>query len=37
MITGAELIEVESVSVEKDFVLEVVFNNGQKRFTKSRN
>lgn len=31
MISGAELIEVESVSVEKDFVLEVVFNNGLKK------
>jgi hypothetical protein len=31
MISGAELIEVESVFVEKDFVLTVTFSNGQKK------
>jgi len=31
MISGAALIEVESVSVERDFVLTVTFNNGQKK------
>jgi hypothetical protein len=31
MISGAELIEVDSVFVEKDFVLVVTFNNGQKK------
>ncbi len=31
MISGADLIEVESVSVEKDFVLLIVFSNGQKK------
>ena len=31
MISGAELIEVESVFFEKDFVLVVTFSNGQKK------
>lgn len=31
MISGADLIEVESVSAEKDFVLQIVFSNGQKK------
>jgi hypothetical protein len=31
MISGAELIEVESVIVEKDFVLTMTFSNGQKK------
>jgi hypothetical protein len=31
MISGAELIEVESVAVEKDFLLSVTFSNGQKK------
>ena len=31
MISGAELIEVESVSVEKNFILDLVFSNGQKK------
>ncbi len=31
MILGAELIEVESVTVEKDFFLSVTFSNGQKK------
>ncbi len=31
MISGADLIEVESVSVERDFVLVVTFNNGKKK------
>ncbi len=31
MISGAELIEVEFVSVEKDFEIIVVFNNGLKK------
>jgi hypothetical protein len=31
MISGADLIEVESVSVERDFVLTVIFSNGQKK------
>jgi hypothetical protein len=31
MISGADLIEVESVSVERDFVLAVTFSNGQKK------
>ena len=31
MITGDELIEVESVSFEKDFELNVRFNNGQQK------
>lgn len=31
MISGAELLEVESVIVEKDFLLSVTFNNGQKK------
>jgi Protein of unknown function (DUF2442) len=31
MISGAELIEVESVFVERDFVLAVTFSNGQKK------
>ena len=31
MITGAELIEVESVAVEKDFEVSITFSNGQKK------
>jgi hypothetical protein len=31
MISGADLIEVEAVSVESDFVLAVTFSNGQKK------
>ena len=31
MITGEALIEVESVSVEKDFVLNIQFSNGQQK------
>ena len=31
MITGGDLIEVESVSVEKDFVLSIQFSNGQQK------
>jgi hypothetical protein len=31
MISGADLIEVESVSVQKDFVLQIIFNNGLKK------
>lgn len=31
MISGAELLEVESVIVEKDFLLSVTFSNGQKK------
>jgi hypothetical protein len=31
MISGADLIEVEAVSVERDFVLAVTFSNGKKK------
>jgi hypothetical protein len=31
MITGEDLIEVETVSVEKDFELSIRFSNGQQR------
>jgi len=31
MISGAELIEVESVTAEDDFILSVSFSNGQKK------
>jgi len=31
MISGAELLEVESVAVERDYVLSITFNNGQKK------
>ncbi len=31
MISGSELIEVEFVSVEKDFEINVFFNNGLKK------
>ncbi len=31
MISGADLIEVEAVSVERDFVLAITFSNGQKK------